>query len=314
MAFTVWIDDNYVSTNNLLSASDFSTNADRQSGFKAGNVASARNVNSAVRQANLIAVALMQSMNITNFDLTSRVTDVKAAIDSYFTNAFNAKLGTSGDASNVTVNFTDAATKAKLASNENLATICGKLNGWFNSFGSLAWASIITNQLIQNGTISSEKVDSNFKADMNQFRTITGESSKTVENANTTWYVIDDLTITDNSEIQLVIPLKSLQNVGRPYMPQSIVIPAFCPNDVPSGGYALPSFCVEACSYYVKPASDYYRTSLMAAVIVTRPSTNKTTIQIAVYEYSDNASGISMNQDYIAVNGAVKYRINKFKE
>lgn len=163
MAFKVWIDDNNVSSTNLLSASDFNTNTERLAGFQANSVASAKNVNSAVRQANLIAVALMESMGITNLDLTSSVNAVKTAIDTYFTNAFAKKLDTTGDAKNAKVTFTAGST-GQLTSGNSLSSLFGTLAAWCASFGSLAKKSIVDTQDVKDGAITTKKFDSNAKA------------------------------------------------------------------------------------------------------------------------------------------------------
>lgn len=58
--FYEWIDDeNVLNNNNLLSNTDFADSQDRKRGFLGGEGASAPNVNTALRQANLVAKALM---------------------------------------------------------------------------------------------------------------------------------------------------------------------------------------------------------------------------------------------------------------
>ena len=52
---------------------------------------------------------------------------------------FADKLGTSGDASNVTNAFTVAATKTDLATGEKLSVSLGKIQKWFASLGSAAF-------------------------------------------------------------------------------------------------------------------------------------------------------------------------------
>ena len=163
MAFKVWIDDDKVTSTNVLSASDFSTNTERQSGFQANSAASAKNVNSAVRQANLIAVALMESMGITSLNLTSSVNDVKTAIDTYFTNAFAKKLDTTGDAKNAKVTFTTGST-GQLTSGNSLSNLFGTLAAWCASFGNLAKKSIVDTQDVKDGAITTKKFNSNAKA------------------------------------------------------------------------------------------------------------------------------------------------------
>ena len=192
MAFKVWIDDDKVTSTNVLSASDFEGNTDRQSGFKANSAASAKNVNSAVRQANLISVALMQSMGITDLNLTSSVNAVKTAIDTYFTNAFAKKLDTTGDAKNAKVTFTAGST-GQLTSGNSLSSLFGTLAAWCASFGSLAKKSTVGTQDIVNKSVNAlklasesvttEKFDSNAKAPYAG----TADSALATGLSNTTW-------------------------------------------------------------------------------------------------------------------------------
>jgi len=63
MAFYEWINAESKGTS-CLSEQDFANLTQREQGFQAGQTASARNVNSALRQANLVAVALMESLNV----------------------------------------------------------------------------------------------------------------------------------------------------------------------------------------------------------------------------------------------------------
>lgn len=83
MAFQNWVDDDKLS--NILSAYYFTNDQQRQEGFKAGQVASAIRVNSGLRQANLVACALMDSLNITNADLTTS----RSILASYITDGLN---------------------------------------------------------------------------------------------------------------------------------------------------------------------------------------------------------------------------------
>lgn len=55
MAWYLWVDDNKVAAN----CSDLSTLSEKSAGFQAGKAAVAKNVNVALRQANLVACALM---------------------------------------------------------------------------------------------------------------------------------------------------------------------------------------------------------------------------------------------------------------
>lgn len=55
-----------------------------------------------------------------------------------------AKLGTSGNASNVTVTFTAAAARANITTGEKLSVILGKLAKWFADFNKVAFSGNYT--------------------------------------------------------------------------------------------------------------------------------------------------------------------------
>lgn len=91
--FKVWIDSPTVGTN-IQSYENFIKDGQRTSGFSTGSVASSIRVNSALRQANLVAVALMNSMlPNSSCDLTSTVDALVSEINAYFSQfATNAAL------------------------------------------------------------------------------------------------------------------------------------------------------------------------------------------------------------------------------
>lgn len=73
--FKVWID--VASTTNVQNAETFASDSQRQQGFKAGTGASAIRVNTALRQANLIAVALVDALGISDtLNASSSLTDM----------------------------------------------------------------------------------------------------------------------------------------------------------------------------------------------------------------------------------------------
>lgn len=73
--FKVWID--IASSTNVQSADTFAADSQRQQGFKAGTGASAIRVNTALRQANLIAVALVDALGISDsYSPSSSLTDM----------------------------------------------------------------------------------------------------------------------------------------------------------------------------------------------------------------------------------------------
>lgn len=96
--FLPWV-DTVTSGQNVQSASDFAADSQRKEGFVAGTPASALRVNSGLRQANLVAAAVMQvcennGINISNLDLTSVVSAVATAINSLITTIASAAVNT----------------------------------------------------------------------------------------------------------------------------------------------------------------------------------------------------------------------------
>lgn len=55
-----------------------------------------------------------------------------------------SRLATTGDASNTTVAFTAASTRASIVSGESMETIAGKILKYMNDFGSMAYVSTVT--------------------------------------------------------------------------------------------------------------------------------------------------------------------------
>ena len=86
MAFHEWINAESKGTS-CLSEQDFANLSQRELGFQAGQTASARNVNSALRQANLVAVALMESLNV-----DGSLQSTKDVLKTNITDALNSNL------------------------------------------------------------------------------------------------------------------------------------------------------------------------------------------------------------------------------
>ena len=78
MAWYNWVDDANIT--NIESEVEFQQEQQRLEGFKAGDVASARIVNTGLRQANLVACALMDSLGITDKSIENTVAQVSASI------------------------------------------------------------------------------------------------------------------------------------------------------------------------------------------------------------------------------------------
>lgn len=87
--FYPWID---TSNTNVMSANDFKNDSQRTTGFEAGQAASAKRVNSALRQANLFVAALANVIlgNDTSLNLTSSLNSVQTKLESSF--PFDLKL------------------------------------------------------------------------------------------------------------------------------------------------------------------------------------------------------------------------------
>lgn len=80
--FYTWIADANIASAELLVNEQFEDDGQRLLGFKAGTAASAKRVNTALRQSTLITVALMDALNLNtnSLDLTSTETDVTNAL------------------------------------------------------------------------------------------------------------------------------------------------------------------------------------------------------------------------------------------
>lgn len=70
------------------------------------------------------------------------------------------KLALDGYGSDVTVGFTQAASRSNLVSGEKLSGLFSKLGKWFTDFGSLAWLSKVGNDEINDGAVTNSKLDS----------------------------------------------------------------------------------------------------------------------------------------------------------
>lgn len=111
-SFKVWIDDDNITDKNILSADTYSADVERKKGFQPNTVASSSRANSGLRQANLVACALMEQVvgNDETLNLKSSVNDVKTAINKYFTETLKVKNSSNADNStNVTTNINGKA-------------------------------------------------------------------------------------------------------------------------------------------------------------------------------------------------------------
>lgn len=88
--FKIWVDEDHL--DNVQSYSAFEGDNQRKAGFLPGTPASSLRVNTALRQANLIACALMEIADPDGtVDFRNNVNDVKDLITNYLTNNFGSK-------------------------------------------------------------------------------------------------------------------------------------------------------------------------------------------------------------------------------
>ena len=99
--FKIWVDDSHL--NNVQTVEEFGLDTQRTAGFAAGEPASAKRVNTALRQANLVACALMELADPTGTaDLRSSVSSIQSLLSTYLTStlsvnnaSYASKIGTS---------------------------------------------------------------------------------------------------------------------------------------------------------------------------------------------------------------------------
>ena len=154
--FKVWVDS---PGSVIQDAATFATDAQRSGGFQAGQAASALRVNSALRQANLVAAALMGLVDNSNLDLKSSVTDVSQGINTWLTNKIT----------NTTV--TNASNVSSKINNKNLTEI-------FESDGTTVKNAITSVNATNVNIISDSTVGNN----VIKFQIGSGTYNKTINN------------------------------------------------------------------------------------------------------------------------------------
>ena len=102
-------------------------------------------------------------------------------------------VGTTGDGSNVTANFTKATSRTDIASGEKLSTIFGKIAKWLADLGSLAFKSSVAKSDLASGVQASlDKADSALQsAPVTSVNGQTGEVTVSVPAASTTTPLMD---------------------------------------------------------------------------------------------------------------------------
>lgn len=148
--FKVWIDDPIIGTNTFDSNDFANTSLSRGVGFVAGTAASSKWVNSALRQANLVAAAFMDALgsNADGLDLNSSVELVKTRIQNYLNSLSN-------------VAFTQASTRSNLTSGDSLSAQLGKISKWFADLKDMAFLTSVGTNKIDNNAVTTAKIADN---------------------------------------------------------------------------------------------------------------------------------------------------------
>lgn len=150
--FKPWIENNLIETGvNCQTLENYENDSQRRNGFKGGTAASAIRVNSGLRQANLVACALMEVVGDTTNDLTSSVDNVKNSINNY--------LNTRDVKDNIT-SFTEAKERSNLTSGEKLSISLGKISKYFSDMKALAYKDSVGTDDIDNQSITTNKLAS----------------------------------------------------------------------------------------------------------------------------------------------------------
>lgn len=103
-AFRPWIDDVNVSASNVQDGATFVADTQRENGFAAGVPASSIRVNTALREATLVATALVNLLESAgdNFDAQTTLTAMETALGAYFGQSV---VGASTSGNNLIINF-----------------------------------------------------------------------------------------------------------------------------------------------------------------------------------------------------------------
>lgn len=92
--FLVWIPTANLTSTNCYTGAEIINLQERKDGFKPGTAASSKAVNTFIRQANLVACAIMDGIGDTTLSVRSTTASVRDAIFAYINNASKLTLGT----------------------------------------------------------------------------------------------------------------------------------------------------------------------------------------------------------------------------
>lgn len=132
--FRIWVDDSNL--DKVMGFDQFDTDTQRQAGFTGGMPASSIRVNTALRQANLVACALMNLADTGNTaDFRSSVATVQSLLSNYISNTMVAYKATNADINNLNtennavVNFKIGNGTAYNKTINNVANVTTNING-----------------------------------------------------------------------------------------------------------------------------------------------------------------------------------------
>ena len=134
--FVVWIDT--PTDNNTITYEELEQV--KVNGFVPNNIISASEVNSIIRQSNLVACALMNLTSDNTLDYRSSVQDVQNVLGSHFATSIN--------------NFTMATTRSNIEPSDTLLIQLGKISKYFNDLGSLAYKSEVDTSDFKSTAVS----------------------------------------------------------------------------------------------------------------------------------------------------------------
>lgn len=199
--FVVWIDA--PTDNNTITYEELEKL--KVNGFVPNNIISSNEVNSIIRQSNLVACALMNLTGDNTLNHRSSVQDIQNVLGSHFATNIN--------------NFTMATTRSNIEPSDTLLIQLGKISKYFNDLGSLAYKSevdtsdfkstaVSPNAKNVNTTINGKKISDIFESDgitvkkaKGSIKNSDGTYSSLINNSNNILKVDDTLIIEKKEEL-----------------------------------------------------------------------------------------------------------------
>lgn len=164
--FVVWIDT--PTDNNTITYEELEKL--KVNGFVPNNIISSNEVNSIIRQSNLVACALMNLTGNNTLNHRSSVQDVQNVLGSHFATNIN--------------NFTMATTRSNIEPSDTLLIQLGKISKYFNDLGSLAYKSEVDTSDFKSTAVSPNAKNVNTTINGKKISDIFEDDGITVKKAN----------------------------------------------------------------------------------------------------------------------------------